>query len=150
MPGLEWSGFQPKFFTGANPISPLRHRRQQGMVPSASNGATTVVEFPGKSFEPVRSSSYRGQTPRKLRQVPGASSAGAANFRLDPDEPTLIVVIPLRHEGHSGRIRHHPKADTGHIPQALGPWLFQTETPRPRRVKFPVLTSPWPQPTQKR
>ena len=55
------------------------------MVPSASNGATTLVEFPGKSFEPVRSSSYSGQTPRKLRQVHVVSSDGEAKFWLAPE-----------------------------------------------------------------
>ena len=53
------------------------------MVPSASNGAAPLVEFPGKSFEPVRSSSDSGQTPRKLRQVHAVSSAREATFLLD-------------------------------------------------------------------
>ena len=55
------------------------------MVPSASNGAATLVEFPGKSSEPVRGPSYRGQTPRKLRHVHGSAGTGEAIFRLDPE-----------------------------------------------------------------
>ena len=55
------------------------------MVPSASNGAAPLVEFPGKSFEPVRGASYRGQKPRKLRHVLGAPSDGEAKFWLAPE-----------------------------------------------------------------
>ena len=55
------------------------------MVPSASNGAAPLVEFPGKSFEPVRGASYRGQKPRKLMQVHVVSSDGEAKFWLAPE-----------------------------------------------------------------